>query len=329
MAWHFRAVVPAAIEATSSCARSPLRLLSKSSTSVNRLLPLFPTIFVLLWSTGFIGARYAMPHAEPFTFLSMRYALALAILGVVILATSSPFPGWRPAGHAMIAGSLIHGVYLGGVFFAVRHGLNAGVAALIVGLQPALTTILAAGFLGERVKLRHLFGLALGLVGVALVILPKLQAGGEYRFLTLAPVFVSALAISVGTVWQKRFVGGVDLRIGTAFQYLGAFVPTLVLALLSETMVVDWTGELVFALIWLVFILSIGAVFLMLFLIREGAVSSVASLMYLVPGVTAVEAFLLFGETLSPVQLVGLVLAGVGVAAATRKSRKASVATTA
>ena len=303
--------------------------LSKSIYPVNRLLPFFPAIFVLLWSTGFIGARYAMPHAEPFTFLSMRYALALAVLGVVVLATSSPWPGWRPAGHAMIAGSLIHGVYLGGVFFAVRHGLNAGIVALIVGLQPVLTTILAALFLGEKVRPRHLLGLVLGLVGVALVILPKLEAGGEYRFLTLAPVFLSALAISVGSVWQKRFVGGVDLRVGTALQYLGAFVPTLALAWLSETMVVDWAGELVFALVWLVFVLSIGAVFLMLFLIREGAVSSVASLMYLVPGVTAVEAFLLFGETLTPVQLVGLVMAGVGVAAAMRKSRKRSVPTTA
>jgi len=291
---------------------------------VNRLLPFFPAIFVLLWSTGFIGARYAMPHAEPFTFLSLRYALALAILGSVVLLMRAPWPGWRPAAHAMIAGSLIHGVYLGGVFFAVRHGLNAGIAALIVGLQPVLTTILAASFLGERVQPRHLAGLALGLVGVALVILPKLDGSGDYRLLTLGPVVLSAIAISAGSVWQKRFVGGVDLRTGTALQYFGALVPTLILAASTETMVLDWTGELVFALVWLVFVLSIGAVFLMLYLIREGAVSSVASLMYLVPGVTAVTAWLLFGETLSPIQLVGLVIAGVGVAAATRR-RKAKV----
>lgn len=291
---------------------------------MNRLLPFFPAIFVLLWSTGFIGARYAMPHAEPFTFLSLRYALALLILGAVVLLMRAPWPGWRPAAHAMIAGSLIHGVYLGGVFFAVRHGLNAGIAALIVGLQPVLTTILAASFLGERVRPRHLAGLALGLVGVALVILPKLDGSGDYRLLTLGPVVLSAIAISAGSVWQKRFVGGVDLRTGTALQYFGALVPTLILAASTETMVLDWTGELVFALVWLVFVLSIGAVFLMLYLIREGAVSSVASLMYLVPGVTAVTAWLLFGETLSPIQLVGLVIAGVGVAAATRR-RKAKV----
>ncbi|MEF2551577.1 DMT family transporter [Aurantimonas sp. A2-1-M11] len=292
---------------------------------MQRLLPFFPAVFVLLWSTGFIGARYAMPHAEPFTFLALRYALALAILGTLVVAVRAPWPGRWPALHAMIAGSLIHGVYLGGVFFAVRHGLNAGIAALIVGLQPILTTILAASFLGERVRPRHLLGLALGLIGVALVILPRLDGAGAYGFTTLAPVFLSAIAISAGSVWQKRFVGGVDLRTGTALQYLGAFVPTLLVAWTTETMVVAWTGELVFALVWLVFVLSIGAVFLLVFLIREGAVSSVASLMYLVPGVTAVLAWLLFGETLTAIQLAGLVLAGVGVAAATRGGRSRTI----
>nr|WP_255616887.1 DMT family transporter [Aurantimonas sp. VKM B-3413] len=281
-------------------------------------MPAFPAVFVLLWSTGFIGARYAMPHAEPFTFLSIRFGLALLVLTAVVALGSARWPRPVPAFHAMIAGSLIHGVYLGGVFFAVRHGLNAGIAALIVGLQPILTTILASLFLNERVKPRHVLGLALGLLGVALVILPKLQGPGAYGVLTLAPVFLSALSISVGTVWQKRFVQGVDLQAGTALQYLGALIPTFLLALTTETMAVDFTGELVFALFWLVFVLSIGAVFLMLTLIREGAVSSVASLMYLVPGVTAVMAWALFGETLTPIQLVGLVLAGVGVAAATK-----------
>ena len=292
---------------------------------MQRLLPFFPVVFVLLWSTGFIGARYAMPYAEPFTFLSLRYALALAILGMLVVAMRAPWPGRWPAMHAMIAGSLIHGVYLGGVFFAVRHGLNAGIAALIVGLQPILTTILAASFLGERVKPRHIMGLGLGLLGVALVILPKLDGAGAYGILTLGPVFLSAIAISVGSVWQKRFVGGVDLRTGTALQYLGAFVPTLILAMTVETMDVTWSGELVFALAWLTIVLSIGAVFLLLFLIREGAVSSVASLMYLVPGVTAVTAWLLFGETLTAIQLAGLVLAGVGVAAATRGGRARAI----
>lgn len=286
-----------------------------------RFLGLFPPLFVLLWSTGFIGARYAMPHAEPFTFLTLRYALALAILIGAALIAGVPRPGGRPAIHSLIAGSLIHGVYLGGVFYAVRHGLNAGIAALIVGLQPILTTLLAAMFLKEAARPRHILGLALGLLGIALVVAPKLGSGGTLGWQTLAPVVASALAISIGTIWQKRFVGRMDLRSGTALQYVGALVPTAILAFATETMVIDWTGELVFALVWLSLVLSIGAIFLMMVLIREGAVSQVASLMYLTPGVTALMAFALFGETLTILQIAGLAIAGIGVAASTRQWR--------
>nr|WP_280890154.1 DMT family transporter [Jiella mangrovi] len=270
----------------------------------------------MLWSTGFIGARYAMPYAEPFTFLSIRFALALALLFVMAFATGAAWPRPRLAAHSMVAGSLIHGVYLGGVFFAVRHGLNAGVVALIVGLQPILTAIIAAPALGETIRPRHALGLFLGLAGVTLVILPKLGAGGDYHFVNVAPACLSALAISVGTIWQKRFATGIDVRTGTVFQYLGALIPSFALAVLTETMAVKWNGEVVFALAWLTVVLSIGAIFLMMILIREGAVSKVASLMYLTPGVTAVMAYLLFGETLTPIQLGGLLLTGVGVAAA-------------
>ncbi|BDA86160.1 peptide ABC transporter ATP-binding protein [Aureimonas sp. SA4125] len=284
-----------------------------------RLLPYFPAIFVVLWSTGFIGARYAMPHAEPFSFLALRFALALVLLSPVAFMVRGGWPGRRPALHAMFAGGLIHGVYLGGVFFAVRHGLSAGIAALIVGLQPLLTALLAAAFLGETIRPRHWLGLALGLLGVALVVAPKLGTGAGLSGLTLLPALLAALAISVGTIWQKRFVGGVDLRVGTALQYLGALVPMAFCAVAFESFRVDVTAELVFALVWLTFVLSIGAVFLLLFLIREGAVSEVSSLMYLTPGVTACMAFLLFGETLAPIQLAGMVLAAAGVAAATWK----------
>ncbi|WP_312869810.1 DMT family transporter [Jiella pacifica] len=288
---------------------------------MQRFVSFFPTVFVLLWSTGFIGARFAMPYAEPFTFLSLRFALALLLLGAMALAARASWPNWRLGGHSMIAGSLIHGVYLGGVFFAVRHGLNAGVVALIVGLQPIITALIAAPALGETIRPRHALGLLLGLVGVALVILPKLGTGGDYHFVNVAPACLSALGISLGTIWQKRFATGVDVRTGTFFQYLGALVPTFVLAALTETMAVEWNGEVIFALVWLTLVLSIGAIFLMMMLIREGAVSKVASLMYLTPGVTAVMAYLLFGETLTPIQLGGLVLAGVGVAAAMGRAK--------
>lgn len=284
-----------------------------------RYIGLFPPLFVLLWSTGFIGARYAMPYAEPFTFLSLRFALAFAILSGLAALAGVTWPKGRQALHSIIAGSLIHGAYLGGVFFAIRHGLNAGIAALIVGLQPILTTFIAALLLGERVSPRHGVGLCLGLAGIALVVAPKFEAGGDLALLTLAPVVGAAVAISLGTVWQKRFVERSDLRASTALQYVGALIPTLILAFTFETRRIDWTGELVFALLWLTFVLSIGAIFLMLVLIREGAVSKVASLMYLTPGVTALMAFILFDETLNFFQVVGLVLAGIGVAASTAR----------
>ncbi|MBC8130448.1 MAG: DMT family transporter [Rhizobiaceae bacterium] len=284
---------------------------------MSRLIPFFPALFVVLWSTGFIGARYAMPHAEPFGFLALRFALALAVLLPFAVTVPKGWPGRGPALHAMIAGALIHGVYLGGVFFAVRHGLSAGIAALIVGLQPVLTAVMAARFLGERVGAREIAGLALGLLGVFLVVYPKLGTGSGLSVTTLLPAGIAALAISIGTVWQKRFVGGVDLRVGTTLQYLGALVPVLPAAILFETWRMELTGEFVFALLWLTLVLSIGAIFLLLFLIREGAVSKVSSLMYLTPGVTALMAFVLFEETLTPLQLAGMALAGAGVAAAT------------
>ncbi|WP_245415026.1 DMT family transporter [Aureimonas flava] len=286
---------------------------------MRRLLPFFPAIFVFLWSTGFVGARYAMPHAEPFTFLSMRYALALLILlpaAALALRGAAGVSAPRLA-HAAFAGSLIHGLYLGGVFFAVRHGLPAGVAALVAGLQPLLTAVMAASLLGERVTARHWAGLAVGLFGVALVVAPKLGQASGFGLGQLAPALFAVAGISLGTVWQKRFVGSLDLRVGTAAQYVGALLPTLVAAHAFETMRVDWTGELVFALLWLTLALSIGAIFLLLYLIREGAVSRVASLMYLVPAVTALQTFVLFDEALTPVQLLGMALAAGGVAAAT------------
>ncbi|MCQ0987664.1 DMT family transporter [Jiella marina] len=283
---------------------------------MQRFVSVFPPLFVLLWSTGFIGARYAMPYAEPFTFLSLRFLLAFAILAAVVAMSGRKWPSFPLAMHAMIAGSLIHGLYLGGVFFAIRHGLNAGVAALIVGLQPILVAIIAATVLGETIRPRHALGLALGLFGVALVILPKLGSGGEYGAINVVPAVLSALAISVGTVWQKRFVTGLDIRTGTALQYLGALVPVGVMALASEEMAIRWNGDVVFALVWLVLVLSIGAIFLFMILIREGAVSKVSSLMYLTPGVTAVLGYLLFGETLTLVQITGLAITGIGVAAA-------------
>ncbi len=293
--------------------------------TTNRLLPYFPVLFVLLWSTGFVGARYAMPHAEPFTFLTLRYALALAILlplALYILRGERRWPVRRLA-HAAFAGTLIHGAYLGGVFLAVRNGLPAGIVALVAGLQPFLTALIAWPVVGERLSTRHWIGLAIGLFGVLLVVAPKLEAGGDVAARTLAPALFGVVAIALGTVWQKRFVSGIDLRVGATAQYAGALLPTLVAARAFETMQVDWTAELVLSLVWLTLALSIGAVMLLLVLIRNGSVASVASLFYLVPAVTACMAFVLFGERLGPVQVLGMMVAAGGVYLATRAPGRA------
>lgn len=290
---------------------------------MRRLLPVIPALFVFLWSTGFIGARYAMPHSEPFTFLVLRFVLALMLLSPFALLRRARWPGRREALHAAFAGALIHGLYLGGVFFAIRHGLPAGIAALVAGLQPLLTALLAGGMLGERVSPQQWFGLVLGLLGVTLVLEPRLvSATASFQMLPLLAAFGAMVAISVGTVWQKRFVGTVDLVTGTAIQYAGALVPATVCALFLETRQVEWTLGFVLSLGWLVIGLSIGAVFILLFMIREGAIARVSSLLYLVPGTTAVMAFVLFGEALLPIQLVGLFVSGIGVAVATRRRRE-------
>ncbi len=281
-----------------------------------------PALFVLLWATGFIGARYAMPWCEPFLFLAARFVIAGAIIAAIAAISGIAWPSKTTAIHAVISGSLIHGVYLGAVFWAIRNGLPAGMSALIVGIQPLLTALIAGAALNERVTPRHWAGLITGLVGIALVLSPKLGLAGQgVNAATLGASILAVLAVSAGTIWQKRFVTGADLRGSTAFQYLGAFLVVAPMSLLFETRQFTLTGELVFAMIWLVAILSIGAIFLLMMLIRDGAVSKVASLFYLVPAVTAVMAWALFNETLDGIQIAGMIVTAVGVALATAQPR--------
>ena len=182
-----------------------------------------PAIFVVLWATGFIGARYAMPWAEPFTFLAARFVLAFVILAVAAAVLGSRGTGWRDALHAAAAGALMHGVYLGGVFWAIHHGMPAGLSALIVGLQPLITAVLAGSLLGEKILPRHWAGLAAGFAGVVIVLLPKLGAlGSGVNAATLAASFVAVAGMSAGTIWQKRFLTGGDLVAGTCSQYAAA-----------------------------------------------------------------------------------------------------------
>lgn len=280
---------------------------------------LFAIVFVLLWATGFIGARYAMPHAEPFGFLTLRFALAALLFAVALRFRPGPPLGRRAAWASLVAGVLMHGVYLGGVFWAVRNGMPAGLSALLVGLQPILTALLARPLLGEPVSVRQWMALAAGLAGVALVLSPKLSAAaGGVDAATLTACAVAVAAMALGTIWQKRHVAGANLLSSAALQYVGAALFTGALALLLETGRFDWQAELVFALAWLVLVLSVGAILLLLLLIERGAVSGVASLFYLVPSVTAAIAWPLFGETLTLVQVAGMAVTAAAVAAATR-----------
>jgi drug/metabolite transporter (DMT)-like permease len=281
------------------------------------LLRLAPVLFVLLWSTGFIGAKLGGEDAEPFTFLSLRFGLALAAL--LPVAAWRGGLGGRGRGHAFLVGMLIHGVYLGGVYWAIRRGMPAGVSALIVSLQPILTAVLAGPWLGERLTARDWTGLALGLLGAGLIVAPKLGSGAGFDAASLAASVAALFAITLGTIYQKRFGGGVDLVGGAVWQYFGALA-VVGLGAAFETRAIQWTPGLAFALAWLVLALSIGAVFLLMLLIRRHAVSGVSGLFYLVPACTAAMAYLMFGERLTLVQLVGMAaaIAGVGLIAARR-----------
>lgn len=280
-----------------------------------------PALFVLLWSTGFIGARLGLPYAGPFTFLSLRYGLAAGLLVVIALGMQAPWPK-RPTDivHYAVAGLLVHGVYLGGVFVGISLGVEAGLSALIVSLQPLLVAAFAGLLLGERVSARQWTGLALGFTGVALILFHKLGRGLSDTLGGLACV-AALLGITMGTLYQKRYCTGMDLRTGTAIQFAAAGLATAPLALLFEQRRVIWSGEFLFALLWLVLVLSLGAVSLLYVLIRRGAAASVSSLFFLVPPCTALIAWPLFGERLGTAALLGMALTLAGVMLATRSAR--------
>lgn len=276
-----------------------------------------PALFVLLWSTGFIGAKLGLPQAGPLTFLALRFAAAAGLMLLVCLATGAPWPrGWRAAGHIAVVGALLQGLYLGGVFIGIAAGVSAGLAALIVGLQPALTAALAGTLLGERVAPRQWLGLAFGLVGVALVAKDRLAIDRAHLLGALS-VVAALIGITLGTLYQKRFGAGMDLRSGTVIQNAVAAAMAIPGAALIEGFRVSWNGSFLFALAWLVLVLSLGATLLLFVLLRHGAASRVAGLFYLVPPVTALMAFLLFGESLGAMALVGMAVAVFGVALVT------------
>lgn len=276
-----------------------------------RLVPLF---FVLLWSTGFIGAKYALPYIEPFYLLFIRMLLTLAVFTALALLYRSRWPSLRQGGHQAVVGFLVHACYLGGVFAAIKWQMPAGITAIIVGLQPLLTALIGWQWLGERLRSLQWVGLLLGLLGVIAILL----SGQNSETLVIRPeAIVAALlalvGISLGTLYQKRFGGQVDLLTGSIWQYLATAVVMGVLAFLFEERQIEWSLTLVLALGWLVFGLSISAILLLMFMIREGEAARVASYFYLVPPVTTLEAWILFGESLNWVQVAAIMVTVCGV----------------
>jgi drug/metabolite transporter (DMT)-like permease len=277
-----------------------------------------PALFVLLWSTGFLAAKLGLPYAEPFTFLLLRFVAVSLILAAGALIRQAPWPrSLVECRRLALAGVLIHGCYLGGVFKAISLGMPAGVAALIVGLQPLLTAALAARYLGERVRWRQWLGLVLGFLGVVLVVREKLALTAADAWGVLATL-VALLGMTAGTLYQKRHMGGMNLITGSAVQFAAVAIVYLPIVLVFETGAVRWSGAFLVALSWLTLVLSIGAISLFYLMIRRGAAAKVASLFYLVPSVTALLAFGLFGETLNPLAILGMALAAVGVALVSR-----------
>jgi drug/metabolite transporter (DMT)-like permease len=277
-----------------------------------------PVLFVLLWSTGFVGAKYGLPYAPPFTFVALRLAVAAAILALLAAALrSEPLASRGQYGRASVVGLLLHAGYLGGVFYGISLGVPAGVSAVVVSLQPVLTAVLATRVLGERPTTRQWLGLVVGVAGVALVVGPGVVEGGTAERLPVAGVVACLVALAsgtLGTVHQKRHGDDIPLIRGTVVQYAAAAAVLGVAALATEDLSIRWTGEFVVAFGWLVVVLSIGAVLLLLLLLRRGSAAGVSSLYYLVPPATAVEAYLLFGEEVRGPSLIGIAVTAFGVA---------------
>ena len=282
----------------------------------NPWIAAMPVVFVILWSTGFIVAKFGLPYAPPLTFLMLRFAGVSLLLLPLVIFMRAPWPVGR-VGDIALAGVLLHAGYIGGVWCAIKLGMPAGLAALIAGMQPVLTAF-AAPMIGERVRPRQWVGLMFGLGGVALVVSNKISLIG-LSFSSIALCTMGLLSITAGTLYQKHRCAHFDLRTGTLIQYVASAAVMLPLAIYFEHVdlafsSVQWTPRFIGALLWAIVVLSIGAVFLLFALIRKSAATSVTSLLYLTPPTTALMAWAMFGEVFSPIGMVGMVLAVIGVA---------------
>lgn len=284
------------------------------------LVRIAPWAFIVIWASGYVVAKAAAPHAEPLTFLLLRYAGVIALMAALALIARAPWPrSWREAGHIALAGIGIQALYLGGVWVAIKHGMPAAVAALIVNLQPVLTAV-AGRFVGERVSARQWFGLLLGFAGVALVVWTKATTTGMGLGVVLLTV-AALLAMTAATLYQKRVCPHFDLRTGQVVQFTASLIVTLPFAWATESFHIEWNAVVIAAMLWSIFVLTGGGISLLFLMIRHGAATQVTGYMYLVPAVTALIAWAMFGERLAPIAIAGMVVTIVGVALVVRRVR--------
>ncbi len=279
-----------------------------------------PAIFVLLWSTGFIGTKYVLGSSEPLTYLAVRMIFVVALMAIIVAIWRPRWPDAKGFAHSAVAGLLVHGIYLAGTAVAIAHSVPAGLSALIPGLQPILTSTLANRWLGERVTPLQWTGLLLGLAGTILVLHSR-NMSGEVGWGWLA-TGVALVSITLGTLYQKRYCTKIDWRSGNLIQFAAAGLLFALGAFAFETRVIHWTSEFILALAWLVVVLSIGSIGLLYWLIRHSAATSVASLFYLVPATTAFMAFVLFNERLDIVSIVGMAICAAAVLLVNRPGKQ-------
>ena len=286
---------------------------------------LIPWIFVWIWSTGFIAVKYGLPYAEPFTLLMYRFMFTLIILLLIIKYKNSPWPKSKLGYfHLMVVGALIHGIYLGGIFQAIQWGMPVGISAMVIGLQPLGMALVAGVLLKEQVTMRQWTGLVIGLIGLYLVLFDKMDLTSEFSFegfsiSAVIAVTVSLFAISIGAVYQKRFCNDMDLISGTWVQYFSALILCILIAVFFETGDVAWTRAFIYTLTWQVLALSIGAIFLLMTMIKHGAAANVGSYFYLVAPLAAIQAWFLFEETIGLSAFFGVMLVSFGVAITSSK----------
>ena len=271
-----------------------------------------PLLFVLLWSTGFVGAKYGLPFADPFIFLATRVLIAALLLFVIAVVLKNPILIGRSAiTRSAVIGFFLHACYLGGVFYSISQGLPAGVAAVVTSLQPVLVSLLAVKVLGEKLRAKQLIGLLLGLSGVVLVLGPSFEA--QIPIAGVIAIVVALIGSTTATLLQKKIGTGIPLIAGTGFQYLASGAVLLCVAVVSGETHIEWSGKFIASFIWLIAVLSVGAILLLLWLLNTGSAASVSSLFYLVPPATAIEAFFLFGEKVNTQGFLGIGVTALGV----------------